>query len=187
MARVVDKVLQTAILTNHLTQTLPRLPRKFFPHIQVVVVKGVDHLASDDERGSADEPLSDCIGVMSVWAVLADVVGVAAAIHVVLAVAVTAWVAISAVLAASEAWVRLRIQGHLRVDAASRAVLTGFNAREINHDIEVIDQISSSIESQLRVAAKHHLSVEWLLDRFHSEVRVSRIPEAPESDGWVLG
>lgn len=187
VARVVDQVLQTAVLTDHLTKPLPRLSRKFFPHVQVVVVQSINDLTSDDEGRSADEPLSDRIGVMSVRTILADVIGVAAAVHIVVTIAVPARIAVRAVLTTGETWVWLREQGHLGIDAAGRSVLACFDAWQINHNIEVIDQIACSVESQLRVAAEHHLCVERLLDRFHGEVGIPRIPEAPECDGRVLG
>lgn len=183
--RIIHQVLQAAILPDHFTQSLTRFTRQFFPHIQIIGVQCIYNLAADNEGSSSDEPLSDRVCVVGVWSILSNVVGITAAVGVV-ALAIAARVAVGAVLSAGQSWIGLGKEGHLRVHAARRAVLTGFDAWQVDDDVEVVDEISGSVEGQLRVAAEHHLGVERLLDGLHCEVGVAGIPKAPKRDCWVL-
>ena len=185
---VIDQVAEVVLLADHLPQLLTGLARQLFPHIEVVGVESINNLSSDDKAGSTNEELANRVSVVAPrLAVLADVVGVLAAIFVVFVVfvdSVAAWIAVSSIWTGRQPREWLGI--HLTSATLRTAIVASLDAKKINDNISPENQITSTIEGQLRVASEHHLRIERLFDSLARKVGVLVVTEAPERNACIL-
>lgn len=191
---VLHQVLEARLLANHLAQLLARLAAQLLPHVQVIRVHRVDHLTANHQGTTTNQPLADRVSVVSPRR--AHVLGITAA--VVLADARLASrqrrlvAARIAEVLLSQPGVPLLEQrlGQQRIACArikralsiQASIIASVDTRQVNHHVSPEQQITRTIESQLGVAPEHHLSIERLLNRFHSEICISIVSETPEGN-----
>ena len=185
---VVDQVGQVVLLPDHLAELLAWFPRKFFPHVEVIGIQCIDHLSSDDETSSANKVLADGVGVVAPrLAILANIVGVLAAVFVVFVVfvdGVSARIAVRAVGTGRQTRERLGVQ--LTGAALRTAIVASLDAEKVDDNVSPENQVACSIEGELRVATEHHLRIERLLDSLARKIGVLVVSEAPERNACIL-
>ena len=186
-----NELLEGGPLSDHFSKTLSSLSRKLLPHEEVVVVKGIDSLTTDDDSGLLDKELTDSVGPVS-----PDTSGFSALSSSEFTSSVLsdsgatlegsgARNGVSTILTsiANALGVRINVgttSAHGTVDTS--LLLNTSDTRELNDAIHKVNKITSPIQSALGILTESNLGRERLFKRLNSEIGVLVVPITPQSE-----
>ena len=196
--RVRNQIRSALALANHLRQALAWLAGQLLPHVQVVVVHGVDGLRADDQLRGLHNQLANCVRPVAVRLLLAQagarqaarvasaVVRVAAAATVVLLQPASSATLHGRVVRLVRWAARVRgIDGswELLPNTTSTTTWTHFNTRDLQHNVQEVQQITGLVQFCICRFTKSRYTIKVLDDGQHRKVSVSQVAEAPKRQG----
>jgi hypothetical protein len=221
---ILDQLETALALANHFLETLTGLARQLFPHVQIVAVKGVNLVATNDQLSLLNNELTNTVdpvspglasgesssravahlvnfGVVATTKVL-ETPRSTALVNLILDFGIgevdgggnilaklgeeTSILSLGLVETVIELNLRSKLANVVIISSVSNGATATTNGGQINNDVEVVNQITSAVQSNLREATECGLALERLADGIHGKVGVTGITETPEGHGSTL-